>query len=153
MCHINQQKTKKTVTELFPAVAALLKQELQENLWRFYFILLYEGGDQARQWKILAWKSLKICGQDLFSLFKLWPAGWGCPQGGTPKVGATFESQGGSEQVLEVHRTPGGHGGCSPQVRREGLTPRQQHHQWAVVCPCLLWARLEGLFFCYNAPH
>lgn len=52
-------KAPKTVTELFPAVALLLKQELQENPWRVDFIPLYEAGDQARQGRMAAEKSLK----------------------------------------------------------------------------------------------
>lgn len=35
VCHINEQKPQKTMTELFPAVAALLKHELKGALRDF----------------------------------------------------------------------------------------------------------------------
>lgn len=72
VCHIYQQKPQKTVTELFPAVSLLLKQELQESPWRVDFIPLYEAGDQARQGRMAAEKVSKIDGQNLHLPFSSW---------------------------------------------------------------------------------
>lgn len=47
VCHTDEQKPEEIMTELFPAVAPLLKQELQGGPQRLYFVLLYEARDQA----------------------------------------------------------------------------------------------------------